>query len=43
MRTIYKYELKPDCTISLLNGAQILTVQVQRDTPQLWALVVEGM
>ncbi len=41
MKTIHKYSLKPSIvnTITMPKGAEILTVQVQRGGPQLWALV----
>jgi hypothetical protein len=40
MRTIYKYSLAAGMqTIDMPQGAEILTVQVQRFEPQLWALV----
>ena len=41
MRTIYKYTLSLDKeqTIELPANAQILTVQAQREFPQLWAII----
>lgn len=40
-RTIFKYTLsgRPRETVYMPEGAQVLTVQVQKDDPQLWALV----
>jgi len=40
-RAIHKYELRPitEQTVSMPGSARILCVQVQRDTPCLWALV----
>jgi hypothetical protein len=41
MKTIHKFPLSVDdtVTIAMPAGAQILSVQVQRGTPCLWALV----
>ncbi len=40
MKTIYKYTLdSQDCTLQLPKGAEILTVQLQNQIPNLWALV----
>ena len=41
MRTVYKYPLLLEDTqeIEMPGGSQILTVQVQRDQPCVWALV----
>jgi hypothetical protein len=41
--TIWKFplEVEPRQTIDLPRGAQVLTVQVQRGQPCLWALVDE--
>lgn len=41
MKIIYKYQLevKDNLTIELPIGAEILTVQSQRDKPCIWALV----
>jgi len=39
MRTIWKYEIQPECEIEMPRGAEILTVQAQNDIPQLWGLV----
>lgn len=41
MRTVFKYEvpIRNEFTLELPRGAEILDVQVQRDQPQLWALV----
>jgi hypothetical protein len=37
---VYKYSIKPGTSaLTLPSGAEILTVQVQRGEPQLWALV----
>jgi len=40
MKTIYKYQLTlSDNPITMIKGAEILTVKLQNDTPTLWALV----
>lgn len=40
MTTIYKYSLQPGRTVlDLPSGAQVLTVQMQRGEPCLWAKV----
>jgi len=41
MKRIYKYPvpLTDDFTLALPRNAQILTVQMQHEKPQLWALV----
>lgn len=41
MITIFKYELKitDEQRIDIPEGAKILSVQMQRDTPCLWAMV----
>ena len=41
METIYKYKLVPAETQAIImpEGAKVLTVQVQRGCPCLWALV----
>lgn len=41
MKTVFKYLLKVDDyqTVTMPRGAQILTVQAQRDIPCIWALV----
>jgi len=41
MKTVWKYELKVinEQTFNLPVGAQLLTVQVQYDTPCLWVLL----
>ncbi|GAH37849.1 unnamed protein product [marine sediment metagenome] len=41
MKTIFKYPLRPDDyqIVIMPRGAQILTVQAQRERPCLWALV----
>jgi hypothetical protein len=40
MKSIYKYPLDPgDSFIWMPEGAQILCVQTQRESPQIWALV----
>ena len=42
MKTIYKYQLTlSDNPISMIKGAEILTVKLQNGTPTLWALVDE--
>jgi hypothetical protein len=44
MQTIYKYplEMEDEQTLSLPMGAKILSVQTQRETPCIWALVDIG-
>ncbi len=38
--SIWKYELTPNCTtLDMPHDAQILSVQIQRGYPKLWALV----
>lgn len=40
MTTIYKWTLTPGSTgLHMPTGAKVLTVQMQGDQPQLWALV----
>ena len=40
MKTIYKYQLTlSDNPITMIKGAEILTVKLQNGTPTLWALV----
>lgn len=41
MLTIWKYSIPIDdfIAVSMPEGAQVLTVQMQRDTPCIWALV----
>jgi hypothetical protein len=40
MKTIYKYEITAGLnTIALPEDAEILTVQIQGETPYLWALL----
>jgi len=41
MLTIFKYPipLEDHFTLEMLKGAKILTIQTQRGTPQLWAMV----
>lgn len=40
MKTIYKYEIKPEITfIDMHSNAKILTVQNQNKVPQLWVLL----
>lgn len=39
MKTIHKYLLTPDASISLPEHASILTIQVQGGEAMLWALV----
>lgn len=38
-KTIYKYTVPVDTVLHLPQDAEILTVQVQHNVPQLWALV----
>lgn len=38
MKRVLKYSLTPDCVVEMPRGAKILSVQVQRDTPCIWAL-----
>jgi len=44
MRKIYKYPLllTDPIDLALPRGAQVLTVQMQRGSPQMWALVDPG-
>lgn len=43
MRTIWKYTLQPGRTkLEMPRGAELLTVQMQGDTPTLWAQVHPG-
>lgn len=37
--TIYKYELPDDLILEMPKGAEVLTVQMQRGSPCLWARV----
>jgi hypothetical protein len=39
MRTIHKYELFPETVLDIPRGATVLSVQVQREKPYLWAEV----
>ena len=39
MKTIYKYSLTPDGTLDLPRGAEVLTVEAQGLTIQLWAKI----
>jgi hypothetical protein len=39
MKTIWKFELDFNSTFEMPKGAEILTVQLQKDIPCLWALV----
>jgi len=40
MKAIWKYEVRPDeFTVEMPNGAQVLTVQIQGESVQMWALV----
>jgi len=41
MRTVYKYDIEVDdrFTLELPKGAEILKVDMQDNTPRLWALV----
>jgi hypothetical protein len=43
MFVIWKWTLTPDCKIEMPKGAKILTVQVQHNEPQLWAMVCTKM
>lgn len=45
MKAVWKFPLPvvSDCAIIMPVGAQILTVQIQRGEPFLWALVDPGM
>jgi hypothetical protein len=36
---IWKFEIKPDATISMPVGAEILSVAVQNNQPCVWAMV----
>lgn len=44
MLRVYKYTIPPEdyFSLDLPAGAKILTVQTQRDKPQIWALVDTG-
>ena len=45
MKRVYKYELSPlhdTITITIPFGARVLSVQMQRSIPVLWALVEEA-
>lgn len=41
MKTIFKYPIKAEDfqTISMPDGAEVLAVQVQKETPCIWAMV----
>lgn len=40
MKTVHKFDLwSDDNTVTLPAGAELLTVQMQHDSPRLWALV----
>jgi len=41
IKTIYKYDIPPvdSCKVSMPVGAEILTIQAQKDRPCIWALV----
>jgi len=40
MKTIWKYELdSPDCTLHMNTGSKVLTVQMQGNKVNLWAIV----
>ena len=39
MKAIWKYAINPHTTIQIPQGARLLSVQVQDNQPQLWALV----
>jgi len=39
MKTIWKYDIQPNTPVSIPEDSQILTVQVQNQTPCLWVLV----
>ena len=40
MKTIWKFELQPGTTaMNLHKGAEILTIQTQRETPCMWVLL----
>ena len=39
MRTIWKYELEPDCYLAIPEGGEILTTQTQADIAMMWVLV----
>ena len=39
MKTIWKFPLEPDGFMPMPQGAEVLCVQVQNETPCLWALV----
>lgn len=39
MKTIWKYTLQPDIILEMPAGAEVLSVQVQGDGINLWALV----
>ena len=41
MKTIYKYpfEVKNEFTLAMPEGAQVLTAQLQREAPCIWAIV----
>lgn len=39
MKAIWKYAINPLTTISIPEGARLLSVETQDNQPQLWALV----
>lgn len=39
LKTIWKYELQPECTLDMPIGAQVLSVREQGGAICLWALV----
>ena len=39
MKVIWKYAINPHTTVSIPDGARLLSVQTQDNQPQLWALV----
>ncbi len=39
MKTIWKYAINPKTEVAMPGGSRLLSVQVQDNQPQLWALV----
>ena len=39
MKIIYKFAIEPDFTVFLPKRAQVLTVQIQHNQPQMWVLL----
>lgn len=39
MKTIWKYTLTPNCTLSIPKNAVILDIQEQDNQPRMWCLV----